>query len=131
VQVHRIWSVNDHTKICEPNSSKQLITKTKKSSLLKVSEERILDLGPRESGELEGEATGSGTRRRVIERKIAQRDDEQKMARALNPHADDGRGYPASWDDLDDRPEWATPTFEVVVESQRQLDWKGLAANDR
>jgi hypothetical protein len=86
------------------------------------------------------EKTGAREKRRVKVRKVKVIEGERlvmgeggKSARTLakNPHADDGRGYPASWDDLDDsRPEWTTPTFEVVA-PQSAIDWKGLAANDR
>jgi len=58
---------------------------------------------------------------------------------AKNPHADDGRGYPASWDDI--APEWEPPTFIFIPKGTReykklvagvtsQLDFKALAAGD-
>jgi hypothetical protein len=77
------------------DSSKSLKKRNDSGSLLKDSEERILKVGC------------------------------PKPSSSLNRHWDDGRGYPASWDDI--APEWEAPSFIVIP--KRTREYKKLVAS--
>jgi hypothetical protein len=106
----------------------ELHANTKTCEVLTARSEESLKKGISElGGARKSQRPGQG------EERTLRRDEGRKSARVLakNPHADDGRGYPASWDELDDsRAVWSTPTF-VVEALQQHIDFKAKAANDR